>query len=109
LQYFAPTIALDRIIGFYGIAYETVPTMISQVRMTLGATSALVRGVFQIEQLNSRLEPAGYFSDAIFYIRQEVARIQVLPRAAFAINSQRLTMFGRTIEPLGTVVSAPAV
>lgn len=109
LQYTSFAIPIDRCIAFYGVNYETVPASISRVRMTLGAASGQIRGVFQIEKMNSRLETVGYFSETILFTRQEVCRIMVMPRLAFAANSQRLGFEARTIEPIGQTVSAPSV
>ena len=109
LQYFAPILAIDRAIAFFGVGIESAAASISRIRLTQGAASAQIRGVFQIEQLNSRLEPAGYFSEPIMFIRQEVVRVMVMPRLAFAVNSERLHFFARTIEPIGNTISAPSV
>lgn len=109
LQYTSFAVPIDRCIVFFGLGVETAPPGISRVRLTLGAASSQVRGEFQIEQLYSRLESAGYFSESILFTRQETTRIMVMPRIAFAANSQRLHFFARTIEPIGTTVSAPSV
>ncbi len=110
LQYIGTTLAVDRCVVFYGVGSETAPQQISRVRLTLGAASAQIRGVFQLEQLNSRLETLGYFSEAVLFTRQEFVRILVMPRTGgFAANSQRLHFLARTIEPIGSTVSAPSV
>jgi hypothetical protein len=110
LQYIGTTLAVDRCVAFYGVGSESVPQQISRVRLTLGAASAQIRGVFQLEQLNSRLEPLGYFSESIVFTRQEFVRIMVMPRTGgFAANTQRLHFLARTIEPIGSTVSAPSV
>ena len=108
-QFFASLIAVDRVIGFYGIGPETVPIAFSRIRLTLGAASAQIRGVFQIEQLNARLEPAGYFSEAVVFTRQETVRVLLMARLATALNTQTFSLFARTVEPIGAVVSAPSV
>lgn len=108
-QYFSSVVAVDRIIGFYGIALETAPVVFSRLRLTLGATSAQIRGVFQLEQLNARLEPAGYFSEAVVFTRQETVRVLLMARAAALLNTQIVPLFARTVEPIGAVVSAPSV
>lgn len=109
LQYFAAAIAQDRVVAFWGVGVESAAASISRLRLTLGALSTQVRGVFQLEQLTDRLEPAGYFSSPIVFTRTEVARIMVLPRLVFAANTERLHLFCRIIEPIGAVVSAPSV
>lgn len=109
LQYTALALAIDRCIGFFGLGVESAPPSISRVRLTLGAASSQIRGVYQIEPLYSRLETAGYFSEVVMFTRQEVCRIMVMPRLAFAVNTERLHFYARTIEPIGTVVSAPSV
>jgi len=108
LQYISAVLAVDRCIVFYGLGVETAAASISRLRMTLGAGSALIRGVYQLEQLYSRLEPAGYFSEAVLFTRQETCRIMVMPRLAFAANTERLHLLARTIEPIGAIVSAPS-
>ena len=109
LQYFSSAIAQDRVVAFWGVGVESAAASISRLRLTLGAASTQVRGVFQLEQLTDRLEPAGYFSNPIIYTRTEVARLMVMPRLAFAANTERLHLFCRVIEPIGAVVSAPSV
>lgn len=109
LQYISAALAQDRVIAFFGVGSETAAASISRIRLTLGAASTTVRGLFQLEALNTRLEPAGYFSSPIVFTKQETARIMVMPRLAFAANSERLTLFARTIEPIGAVVSVPSV
>lgn len=109
LQYFSSVIANDRVLAFYGIYIESAASSISRVRLTQGATSAQVRGVYQLEQLNARLEPVGYLTEPVYWIRQETARVMVMPRLAFAANTERLGFLSRIIEPIGNVLSAPSV
>ncbi len=106
LQYFSTAIAVDTVVMFWGVSYETVPQDISVVRFTLGAASTETRGIYQIEELFSRLVPEGYLSDPIYYVRNETARVLVEPRVAFAVNTQRLKLLSRTIEVVGNIVSA---
>jgi len=108
-QYISAAIAQDRVIAFWGLGYESAAFSVSRLRFTLGAVSTTVRGVFQLEQLTDRLEPVGYFSSPVVYTRQETCRIMHLPRIAFAINTERIHLLARTIEPIGAVVSAPSV
>lgn len=108
-QYLSAQLAQDRVIAFFGVGSESAAASIARIRLTLGAASTTVRGLFQLEALNTRLEPAGYFSSPIVFTKQETARIMVLPRIAFAAFSERLTLFARTIEPIGAVVSVPSV
>ena len=87
-----------------------VNPQISRVRFTIGPASTTTLATFQPEVMYSRLEPAGYFSEPVLYSRQQTARVMVMPRTGgFGANSQRLTMLARSIEPLGTWVSAPAI
>lgn len=109
LQYFSQALANDRCVAFYGVGIESAPGSVARLRLTLGAASAQIRGVFQLEQLLSRLEPAGYFSEPVLFTRNETCRVMVMPRLAFAANSERLHLFARTVEPIGAVVSAPSV
>ena len=109
LQYTLAVIANDRCVGFFGLGVESAPPSISRLRLTLGAASAQIRGVFQLEQLYSRLEAAGYFSEVVVFTRNETCRIMVMPRLAFAVNTERLHLLARTVEPIGAVVSAPSV
>jgi len=101
------TLAQDRCIGFYGLAINNAPAVVSRVRFQLGAGA--VRAVYQIEQLEPRLEPIGYFSKPVFFTRNEPVRILVMPKIAFAVNTMRMPMLARTVEPIGAVVSAPSV
>lgn len=107
LQYFSAALPNDRVVGFYGISYESVPLSISRVRFTLGAASVETRGIYQIEAPNSRLETAGYLTSPVIYNRTEVARVMVMPRLAFAAFSQRLALLGMTLEPYGNQISRP--
>jgi len=108
LQYHSSLLALDRVIGFYGCAVESAAASISRLRLTLGAASSQVRGVFQLEDMYERLETAAYFSEVVIFTRQETIRTMVMPRVAFAALTERLKLLARTIEPIGTVVSAPS-
>lgn len=108
LQYFASLLAIDRVMAFYGISVEAAPPSISRVRLTLGAASPQVRGVFQLEELYSRLETAGYFSEAVVFIRNDTIRCMVMPRLAFAVLTERLTLMARIVETIGQVVSTPS-
>ncbi len=109
LQYFSNAIAQDRVVAFWGVGVESAAASISVLRLTLGAASTETRGTFQLEQLTDRLEPAGYFSSPIVFTKTEVCRGMVLPRLAFAANTERLHLSCRVIEPLGTIVSRSAV
>lgn len=105
--YFTVVVAQDRVIGFWGVGVETATAGIDQVRFQVAAGS--VRGHFQIEQLQSSLEPVGYFSEAVIFTRQETLNCRVLPRLAYLAATERLHMFARTIEPLDAIVSRPSV
>lgn len=109
LQYFSSLLGIDRCVGFFGVGVETALASNSRLSLTQGAASAQIRGVYHLEQLNSRLEPAGYFSETIIFIRQETIRAMVIPRLAYAANTERMHLFARTIEPIGSVISAPSV
>jgi len=108
-QYFVSVIANDRCIGFWGVSAESAPPSISRVRLTLGAASAQTKGVFQLEQLYTRLETVGYFTEAIIFKRVETCRVMVMPRLAYAILTERLALLARTVEPIGAVVSASSI
>lgn len=100
-------VSQQQVIAFFGVAPETTPMVFSKLRFTLGGGA--VRGVFQLESLYSRLEPAGYFGEPIVYVRTEVATCKVTPRAAAAANSVIFPLLARTGEPIGNVISAPSV
>ena len=109
LQYLSAAVANNRVIGFFGVSVESAPASISRLRLTLGAASAQTRGSYQLEQLYSRLEPAGYFSELVQFVQIEVCRIMVMPRLAFVANSERLAFMARTVEPIGGVISTASV
>lgn len=100
-------LANDRAMGFYGLTIETAPQPVSRVRFQLG--NGAVRGAFQVEQLDSRLNTAGYFSETVIFTHNEPVRILIMPRLAFGANTLRIPLMARTIEPIGQVVSAPSV
>jgi len=107
--YTAFALPQDKLIAFFGLGVENAPPGVSRVRFTLGAASGEVRGYFHLEQLYSRLETAGYFSEPIHYIRNEFIRILVMARIAFAVNTQRIHLMARTLEPIGVTVAKPSV
>lgn len=107
-QWFSALLGVDRAMGFYGISVEATPTPISRLRLTLGANSTTVRGVFQLDQLNSRLETIGYFSETVVFVRNDTIRAMVMPRIAYAALSQRVALMGRIVEPIQNTVSAPS-
>ena len=107
-QYFTGQLAIDRCVGFYGISVESAPASISRVRLQLGP-AGVVRGVYQLEKLYTRLETAGYFSEAVIFTRNEFVRVMVMPRLAYAALTERLEIMGRTAEPIGGIVSAKSV
>jgi hypothetical protein len=109
LQYFNPALATTRVLGFYGVSVESAPPSISRVRLTQGAASTTVKGVFQLEPLYSRLETAGYFSESVIFPPNQVVRVMVMPRLAFAVNTERLAFLARIVEPIGDVVSTPSI
>ena len=109
LQYFSNAIAQSRIVSFFGVGVESAAASISVIRLTLGPASRTSRAVFQLDPLYSRLEPAGYFSSPVVFTRTETCRTMVMPRIAFAVNTERLHLLARTIEPIGDIVSAPSV
>jgi len=108
-QFFSIVVPVDRIIGFFGCAPETVPYVFSRLRITLGVTSQQARGVFQLEQLNARLEPVGYFSETVAFANSEVIRTMLMARAAAALNTQVFPLYARTCEAIGATVSAPSI
>lgn len=99
----------DRIIGFYGIAPVTVPLATSRIRLTRGATSTSVMGVFQLEQLESRLEPAAYFSETVVFQNNDFVRIMVMSKLATLASTQVIPLLARVCEPAGNTVLGPAV
>lgn len=109
LQYIATQLAVDRIIVFYGIQTTMAVPSISHVRMTQGAASATTRGEYQLEQLYGRQEPVGFLSEPVGFLRQETPRVMVMPRLAFVVNSERLQLLGRVLEPIGGIISSPSI
>jgi len=108
LQYINAVVGVDQEWGFYGVGVESANPCISRLRMTLGAASSQIRGAFQLEQLYTRLQPAAYFGETVVFKKQERMRVMIMVRTAFAANGQRLELFGRVVEPIGAVVSAPS-
>jgi hypothetical protein len=100
-------LANDRVMGFYGLTIENAPQPVSRVRFQLG--NGAFRGVYQVEQLDSFLNTAGYFSETVIFTHNEPIRILIMPRLAFGANTLRIPLLARTIEPIGQVVSAPSV
>jgi len=107
-QYFSSLLAIDRVIGFYGISLESAPPSISRIRLTLGPASPQVRGSFQLEKLYTRLETVAFFSEVVIYIRNDTIRCMVMPRLAYAALTERIALLGRVIETIGQVVSTPS-
>lgn len=112
LQYCNPAVGINQCIGVWGIGSPMAYPAISRIRFTLGAASTTVKGEFQLEQLYARLEPTGYFSTPLLYLRQDTMRVMVMPRIAFATAAaggvgEQLVLLARTIEPLGVTISAP--
>lgn len=107
----AAAIAINNVVGFYGIAPETTPVVWSFVRFAVGTAAAptITRGLFHLEQLNSRFEPVGYFSEIPYFERTEFCRISLMARAAAAGATQVVPMLARTCEPIGTIITMPSV
>lgn len=109
LQYISQLIAQTQAIGVYGVSIEQANPAISRIRLSLGPASNTTLAQYQIEDTYPRLEPVAYFSEPTVFPKNVTARIMVMPRTAFAANTQRLQLLARTIEPLGDVISTPSV
>ena len=107
LVYVNAALAVNRCASFYGVSYESPAQSLSRIRFSLTATGAN-RGRFRLEQLYSRLEPAAYFSDQPMFVPNDTITVSVMPRIAFAANTERVTLLGRVIEPLDILVGRPA-
>lgn len=103
-------VPVDHVIGYYGVALLTAGQGISVTRFALGATQSQVKSVVQVEQLDALLEPVGYLNTDLYYKRNDVQWIGVMPRrGGFAANSQRVVLLSRVLEPFGTTVSAAMI
>ena len=111
LAYFAPLVGINVCMAFFGVAVENAAPGISSMRLTQGpvAPGVEVRGVYQIESLYDCLEPRAYFTEPVVFTRSETARALVTPRVAFAVNTQRVKLYGKIVEPRGTVLSGSSV
>lgn len=109
LQYFVPTLPAGRVIVFWGAGTLMALPGISVLRLTQGAASATTRGEYQLETLYNAERPVGFFSEPVGFLPNEVARGMVMPRLAFAVNTERLFLLGRVLEPIGAIISAPSL
>lgn len=109
LQYTSNALAVDRLLVAYGCGSLNAIPNLSRLRATQGATSATTRGQYQLEDLWNRQSPNGMFSEPVGWLRQEIVRLMVMPKVAFAANTERLIIEGRVLEPIGGIISAPSV
>lgn len=109
LQYIATALTVDRLIAFYGCGSLMATPNLSMLRLTQGAASATTRGQYQLEKLWNREDPNGFFSEPVGFLRQETPRAMVMPKVAFAANTERLVLHGRVLEPIGGVISTPSI
>jgi len=107
--YFSVALPNTVVHAYYGISVETVPFTFSRIRLAQSATATNVKGVFQLEQLFSRLEPVGYFSQPVIFPNQQVIRVLLMARIASLLNTQRVTLLGRAAEPIGDTISSPGL
>jgi len=90
-------------VTFYGIGLISVPVGISRLRFLKGAGD--VRAVMSTEELETRLEPSGYFAQQQVYAPQDTLTVPVLPKAVFANST--IVLMGRFAEPRGNLITAP--
>lgn len=109
LQYFVPTLPAGRVIVFWGLGTLNAVPSLSRLRLTQGSASATTRGQYQIEKLFNADRPVGFFSEPVGFLPNEIARCMVMPRIAFAANTERMFLLGRTLEPIGGVISSPSI
>lgn len=101
----------NNVVGFYGLALNSAPNTFTMVRFATGnaAAPAITRGLFHLEQLENRLEPSGYLSEIVYFEKTEFCRISLMAKAVSVLNTQNLPLLARTIEPIGTTITMPAV
>lgn len=95
-------------IVLYGVGIlPTNPLAISVVQLFQGPNTNY--GSYQIEGLDLQLRPTAFFSEEIYYGKEQTMVVKVMPRTGgFAANTQRLKLHALTVEPLGDIVSAPS-
>jgi hypothetical protein len=92
--------------GFWGVAQAVAVSNVGRLTFFLGPAQGQTKGIFQLEQLISRLESEGYFSTPLIYVAQDIITVAVKPFNAFAANTERLVLLSRMADQFGTTISA---
>jgi len=98
----APPVGLRQVVVWYKVSLEGAN--VSFLIFQEGAAGRTTFSVVNLEELYSKLETEGYFSEPIVYPPGSVMRITVIPRIATGVI-ERVTLGGYIIEPSGPQIS----
>ncbi len=93
----------NKVIAVYGLGIRDARMNVSSISFQEGA-GATTYAVFELEQLYTRMETAGYFSMPVIYPPNKTMFIVGTPGAADALAPQ-ITLYTLVLEQLGANVS----
>jgi hypothetical protein len=74
----APQLLINRLVVFWGVSVTTVPIPVSWLIFRTGGALGNVKGMFDLQPQNGRLEFDAFYSEPVVYDPQEVFAAQVL-------------------------------
>lgn len=100
----APALANNKLVVFYGIQVETIPLPVSRVLFRSGGATGNLIGVYDLEQMVTRLEGFGYFSTPVVIDPAITFAVQVLCRIATGVLA-RVQLASYVFEPTGQTIA----
>lgn len=98
----------QRAMVIYGVFCTDATPILSHVWLRTGP-AANTKGLAQLEPLYAVLETIGYLTKAVLWDPLETVRIDIMGIAASAADLRRFGFLGYILEPVGEIISGPAI
>ena len=100
----APAIGLRQVVVWYKVGVETAPPNVSFILFQEGAAGRTTFGVYNMEELFTKQQTEGYFSEPVVYPPGSVMLVTVICRVVTGAP-ERVILSGFVVEPTGPQIS----
>ena len=99
-----PQLGNNKLAIFYKAGIETAPSPVSLLSFRQGATAGTTKAVFDLEQLVTKMEVEGYFTEPVVFLPQAVMNIVVTCRIVTNLLA-RVPLGVFIVEPVQQTIS----
>lgn len=100
----APVLAANKLAVWYGVAIDTVPMPVSRLTFRSGGAAGNTIAQFDLEELDTRLQLQGFFTEPVVIDPTITFAAQVMARVATGVLA-RVQLMGFIAEPAGQTIA----